>query len=125
MNSSNNFPPYLPHPDFTPESLSSPRYVEDHFGQRLSNKEERSVSPSVMSPGLQSVKADEGDKEVAPFRPQPMLQTWRYQDQPGDQRKGRTVCGIPIFWFCILLAAIVAIAVALGVGLGVGLQENE
>lgn len=68
--------------------------------------------------------AEEGDKEVAPqhwARPEPLPQTWNGRR---DERHGRTVCGLSVFWFCILVAAIVAIGIGLGAGLGVGLNDR-
>lgn len=130
MASRHNSPPYQPHPGYGPPSPPSPpvpQYFEGHYGHRLSNKGGPN-SPEIHSPGLESVMADEGDKEVAPqhwSKPEPMPQTWHQQSGRREARNGRTVCGLPLFWFCILVAAIVAIGVGLGVGLGIGLSNDE
>lgn len=128
MSSSNNSPPYQPYQTYGQESAPIPEYAEAYYGHRLSNKESPR-SPDIGSPGLESVMADEGDKEVAAqhywSKPEPMAQSWRYREDRREEKKGRTVCGLSVLWFCILLAAIVALAVGLGVGLGVGLSGDE
>lgn len=125
MASRHNSPPYQPYAGYGQESPPTPQYEEGHYGHRLSNK---SGPPEIHSPGLESVLADEGDKEVAPqhwSRPEPLPQTWNQQGRRRDGKNGRTICGLSVFWFCILVAAIIAIGVGLGVGLGIGLNNDD
>ena len=98
------------------------------MGHRLSNKE-RPLSPELMSPGLESVRADEGEKEVVPqqYRPQPLPAGWQGQHGAQEERQDRTFCGMSKKALFILLAVIIVVilGIALGVGLGVGLGKNE
>ena len=82
------------------------------------------MSPEVQSPGLESVWAGEGEKEVAAqqheyYRPQPP------REQQSESPQKRRICGIPTTWFYMLLAALIATAIGLGVGLGVGLGKKS
>ncbi|KAK5127916.1 hypothetical protein LTR85_005033 [Meristemomyces frigidus] len=127
-------PPYQQYPTSpelayptSPElaSRSIPQYGADdnvrHMGPRLSTKE-RPLSPELMSPGLESVWAGEGEKEVFYPTPQPHpYQPPQEQEQPGKRR----LCGMPAKLFYALLAAVLGLAIGLGVGLGVGLGMKK
>jgi hypothetical protein len=91
------------------------------MGHRLSNKEERSMSPELVSPGLESVWAGEGEKEVAMAPPQPDP----YERPVSQQPEQRRICGLTRRWLFILVAAVLAVAIALGVGLGIGLGTRN
>ncbi|KAK5743144.1 hypothetical protein LTR17_002905 [Elasticomyces elasticus] len=119
-----NSPPYQPEQNWRIDP--SPRYgpedaARGQMGPRLSNKE-RSLSPDPISPGLESVWAGEGDKEVAVAAP--YAQPLPYE-RPVERPQARRVLGIPEKTFYILLALLIALAIGLGVGLGVGLGTKK
>ena len=127
MASRYNSPPYQPYQGYEQHSPPIPQYDEAYFGHRLSNKES-SRQHEINSPGLESVMADEGDKEVAPqyySRPDQMPQRYNHQRGRRDGSRGRRICGLPVFWFCILIAAILSIGAGLGIGLGIGLTKDS
>ncbi|KAK6388254.1 hypothetical protein LTR65_008096 [Meristemomyces frigidus] len=120
----NSSPPYQQYPN-SPELASVPQYGADdsvrHLGPRLSTKG-RPLSPELMSPGLESVWAGEGEKEVFYPTTQPdPYEAPREQPRPAKRR----VCGIAGRWFYVLLAVIILTAIGLGVGLGVGLWAKK
>ncbi|TKA81928.1 hypothetical protein B0A55_01921 [Friedmanniomyces simplex] len=65
-----------------------------------------------MSPGLESVWAGEGDKEVAVAIPQPQPQLY---ERPQERAEKRRVFGLPEKGFYILLILLIALAIGLGV----------
>lgn len=127
MAARNNSPPYQAYLGHGQASPPAPEYEENYYGHPFPRK--TTPQPQQLpSPGLESVMADEGDKEVA-FRrwsrPDPMPQTWSQREQQQSDRRSRTVCGLSLLYFWILLAVLVAIGVGLGVGLGIGLNSDD
>lgn len=77
------------------------------------------MSPEIMSPGLESVRSDEGEKEVY-SQPQPDA-----RDVYNRQEEPSRICGLRKKWFLILLALAVVLIVGLGAGLGAGLGTKK
>ena len=87
---------------------------------------ERSLSPTLASPGLESVRDEDTDKEYI-RHPETEKEAVAYQPpyHPGGSGQRRTLCGLRRPWFCAILGALICIAIALGVGLGVGLGRKS
>lgn len=127
---SSSSPPY---PQYTPDSPEVPEYdvgPTGYMGPSPSNKEQRG-SAEAMSPGLESVWDEEGQKEVVPPRPwqqpEPDMVPGILGYRSDDRQMGRTYCGLSKTWFLVVLAAVIIIilGVALGAGLGVGLTKSS
>lgn len=122
---SNSSPPYQQQPLSPPDSPQARQYAalapEQPLGYRLSDKQ-RPLSPELISPGLESVWADEGNKEV--FYPNPEPQAYEPPQLYVLSRK-RRICGMLEMRFFVLIVVSLALAVALGVGLGVGLGTKN
>jgi hypothetical protein len=107
-------PSYQQWPEYNSNNVSPQDPADMSFG----NKSGPMDHDNNISPGLESVWAGEGDKEVVIGtvpREMPTLET------PPPEKKPARVCGLrrAIFW--PLLAAAFAIIIGLAVGLGVGL----
>lgn len=77
---------------------------------------DRPMSPELLSPGLESVRSDEGEKEVY-SQPQPPDDGQTHQD---DAASGR-ICGMGRKWFWAIFALAFVVVVGLSTGLGAGL----
>lgn len=105
-------PSYQQWPEYNSNDVSPQDPAGMGFGSKY-----RPMDDVAISPGLESVWAGEGDKEVVigtvPTEMPPTI-------SPPDKKPAR-VCGLrrPLFWS--LLAATFAIVVGLAIGLGVGL----
>ena len=121
-------PYHLKHPD-SPEVVEYDAGPTGQAGPPPWTKAEP-VSPEAMSPGLESIWDEEGQKEVVP--PQPWTQQPDIMpDIPGygweGERKGRTYCGLskPRSLLVLAVGVIIILGIALGVGLGVGIGQSK
>lgn len=87
---------------------------------------ERSLSPTLASPGLESVRDEDTDKEYI-RHPETEKEAVVHpsQRQLRGSRERRSLCGLRRPWFFAILGALVCIAIGLGVGLGVGLSRKS
>jgi len=122
---SNSSPPYQQQPLSPPGSPQAHQYAalapEQLLGYRFAGKQ-KPLSPELISPGLESVWADEGNKEV--FYPNPEPQAYE-PPQLYVLSRNRRICGILEMRFFVLIVISLALAVVLGVGLGVGLGTKN
>lgn len=86
---------------------------------------ERSLSPTLASPGLESVRDEDTEKEYI-RHPETEKEAVIYQPRRQSGGSGqRTLCGLRRPWFFAILGALLCIAIGLGVGLGVGLGRKS
>lgn len=87
------------------------------------------MSPDMVSPGLESIWNEEGDKEVVVPQEANRNNVPHIEPLPLDplaERRSKRFCGSARTKLCwIILVAAVVVAVALGVGLGVGLKHHN
>jgi hypothetical protein len=139
-----------PAPAYTPHNHSS--FIEDwssmNHDMEAPPKKDATTAyspisnhPDILSPGLESVSAWNGDqgKEVVqqqhqvhqqhqnPQQPEngqyPYQDVDKYPVNP-EKQKRTTICGIPKVSFCILILLVLGI-IGLAVGLGVGLGTRQ
>lgn len=84
---------------------------------------ERSMSPEVLSPTLESVWDAEGDKEVV--EQQSRVPIHHLAPDPLAERKPERICGFRKASFYWMFAAIALVIIALAVGLGAGLGIKD
>ncbi|WPH03131.1 Hypothetical protein R9X50_00600600 [Acrodontium crateriforme] len=118
-------PPYHQYHHHSPQNSPNTPYYEneynDHIADRVSNKEVPAAH--IHSPGLESVWASEGDKEVAYFPPlEPPPQNYHSRDREPVKRR---ICGMPTKLFYSILVLLTMIAIGLGVGLSIGLGTKS
>ena len=104
----------------------SPQRLDTGNTEEVSVDTNRSLSPTLASPGLETVRDEDTNKEyVRHMETEKETVDYLPQQQPGSSSERRTLCGLRSPWLCVVLGAALFIAIALGVGLGVGLRRNS
>lgn len=124
FNQNLNHSPPIPHWD---DRASIPQHrPETGYPEEAGVENERSLSPTLASPGLESVRDEDTDKEYIQHPDtEKEAVVFQPQRQPGDSGQRKPICGLRRSIFCAVLGALICIAIALGVGLGVGLGRKS
>jgi len=96
------------------------------LGRRPSEKW-GSHADEIHSPGLQSIWAGEGDKEVYHIVPTSVPTPDQHMDAGDSGQEKRRICGLRrgTFVAVVLLAVIAAIGLGVGLGVGLGMKHSS